>query len=79
MNVEYFKIEKNVPFTGRETGLYTKILRATQEGDSFLMPKAASMGLKAAAKRLGYKIATRAVDDQTRRAWVLRVGTSKAA
>ena len=68
------KIEKNIPIPAKSTGpkeLYPPLLKQMQIGDSILLTTSQYAGLNLAARKMGIKITSRAVDNK-RRVW--RIG-----
>jgi len=68
------KIEKNIPIPEKNTGpkeLYPPLLKQMQIGDSILLTTSQYAGLNLAARKMGIKITSRAVDNK-RRVW--RIG-----
>lgn len=73
-----YKVHKNIPIPGRRThsGKKSNFLRRLDLGDSFVVPVIAGRSNPRVswyniAKKLGIKIAVRAVDEHKLRIWII--------
>lgn len=63
------KLEKGVPLPVRAARRRKYPWEEMAVGDSFVVPIHARYGLSSTAKRLGIRITTRKIDDNTARVW----------
>lgn len=74
------QIEQGIPLPASATGQksqYDQVLARMQVGDSVLIARRNAASMASCSRDLGFKVATRYVDDQTSRVWVVALPQAK--